>query len=89
MNIEATINELKHYTSTQLQALSCAIAAERKSRENEKRKEIIEKTCADLKELDATIQETVEVVVTDYDGLTTHGSLDLLDLCEVLRGYIP
>lgn len=89
MNIETTINELKHYTSTQLQTLSCAIADEQKSRENEKLKEIVEKTCANLKELDAAIQNTIEVVITNYDGLAEPGSLDLLDLCEVLREYIP
>ena len=89
MNIETTINELKHYTSTQLQILSSAIAAERQSRENEKLKEVIEKTCANLKELDNIIQDTVEVVITDYDGLAVPGSLDLLNLCEALREYLP
>lgn len=89
MNIETTINELRHYTSTQLQILSNAIAAERQSRENEKLKEVIEKTSANLKELDNIIQDTVEVVITDYDGLAVPGSLDLLNLCEALREYIP
>lgn len=89
MNIETIINELKHYTSTQLQTLSGAIAAERQSRENERLKELIEKTCANLKELDAAIQDPVEVVITDYNGLAVPGDLDLLDLCEVLKGYIP
>lgn len=89
MNIETTINELKHYTSTQLQLLSGAIAAERQSRENEKLKEVIEKTSANLEELDKIIQDTVEVVITDYDGLAVPGSLDLLNLCEALREYIP
>lgn len=89
MNIETTINVLKDYTDAQLQTLASAIAAERKSRDNEKLKEIIEKTCADLKELDATIQETVEVVITDYDGMAVPGSLDLLELCDVLREYLP
>lgn len=89
MNIETTINELRHYTSTQLQILSSAIAAERQSRENEKLKEVIEKTCANLKELDNIIQDTVEVVITNYDGLAVPGSLDLLNLCEVLREYLP
>lgn len=89
MNIEATINELRHYTSTQLQILSSAIAAERQSRENEKLKEVIEKTSANLKELDNIIQDTVEVVITDYDGLAVPGSLDLLNLCEALREYLP
>lgn len=89
MNIETTINELKHYTSTQLQILSSAIATERQSRENERLKELIEKTCANLKELDAAIQDTVEVVITDYDGLAVPGSLDLLNLCEALREYLP
>ena len=89
MNIETTINELRHYTSTQLQILSSAIAAERQSRENEKLKEVIEKTCANLKELDNIIQDTVEVVITDYDGLAVPGSLDLLNLCEALREYLP
>ena len=89
MNIETIINELKNYTSTQLQILSGAIAAERQSRENERLKEIIEKTCANLKELDNIIQDPVEVVITNYDGLAAPGDLDLLDLCEVLRGYLP
>ena len=89
MNIETTINELKNYTSTQLQILSGAIAAERQSRENERLKEIIEKTCANLKELDNIIQDTVEVVIANYDGLAVPGSLDLLNLCEALREYIP
>lgn len=89
MNIETTINVLKDYTDAQLQILASAIAAERKSRDNEKLREIINKTCANLKELDATIQETVEVVIQDYDGATIPGSLDLLDLCEVLRDYLP
>lgn len=89
MNIETTINELKHYTNTQLQTLSCAIAAERQSRENERLKELVEKTSANLKELDAAIQDTIEVVITNYDGLAEPGSLDLLDLCEALREYIP
>ena len=89
MLIETTINELENYTNKQLRELASAIAAERKSRENEKLKEIVEKTCANLKELDATIQETVEVVVVDYDGEAIPGSLDLLELCDVLRGYLP
>lgn len=89
MNIETTINELKKYTSVQLQTLASAIAAERQSRENEKLKELIEKICANLKELDAIIQDTVEVVITDYDGLAVPGSLDLLNLCEALREYLP
>ena len=89
MDIETTINELRHYTSTQLQILSSAIAAERQSRENEKLKEVIEKTSANLEELDKIIQDTVEVVITDYDGLAVPGSLDLLNLCEALREYIP
>lgn len=89
MSIETIINELKHYTSPQLQILSNAIAAERQSRENEKLKEVIEKTCANLKELDNIIQDTVEVVITDYDGLAVPGSLDLLNLCEALREYLP
>lgn len=89
MNIETTINELRHYTSTQLQILSSAIAAERQSRENERLKELIEKTCTNLKELDAAIQDTVEVVIANYDGLAVPGSLDLLNLCEALREYIP
>lgn len=89
MNIETTINVLKDYTDAQLQMLASAIAAERKSRDNEKLREIINKTCANLEELDATIQETVEVVVVDYDGEAIPGSLDLLELCDVLRGYLP
>lgn len=89
MNIETTINELRHYTSAQLQILSGAIAAERQSRENERLKELIEKTCANLKELDAAIQDTVEVVIANYDGLAVPGSLDLLNLCEALREYLP
>lgn len=89
MNMETTINVLKYYTDEQLKMLASAIAAERKSRDNEKLKEIIKRTCASLKELDATIQETVEVVITDYDGAAIPGSLDLLKLCDVLRGYLP
>ena len=89
MNIETTINELKKYTSVQLQTLASAVAAERQFRENEKLKELIEKTCANLKELDNIIQETIEVVITNYDGLAVPGSLDLLDLCEALREYLP
>ena len=89
MDMETTINVLKDYTDAQLKMLASAIAAERKSRDNEKLKEIVEKTCADLKELDATIQETVEVVIIDYDGEAIPGSLDLLALCDVLRGYLP
>lgn len=89
MNIETTINVLKDYTNAQLKMLASAIAAEQKSRKDEELKEIIKKTCADLKELDATIQETVEVVIIDYDGEAVPGSLDLLALCDVLRGYLP
>ena len=89
MNIETTINELKKYTSVQLQTLASAVAAERQFRENEKLKELIEKTCTNLKELDNIIQETIEVVITNYDGLAVPGSLDLLDLCEALREYLP
>lgn len=88
MNIETTINELKHYTSTQLQTLSCAIAAERQSRENEKLKELIEKTCANLRELNTMLNDTIEVTVSSY-GVDFSGYLDLLDLCQVLREYIP
>lgn len=87
--VETTINELKNYTNAQLQTLASAIAAERQSREDEKLKEVIEKTSANLKELDNIIQDTVEVVITDYDGLAVPGSLDLLNLCEALREYIP
>lgn len=89
MNIEATINELKKYTNVQLQTLASAIAAERQFRESEKLKELIEETCANLKELDNIIQDTVEVVIANYDGLAVPGSLDLLNLCEALREYIP
>ena len=88
MNIETTINELKHYTSTQLQMLSGAIAAERQSRENETLKELIEKTCANLRELDTMLNDTIEVTVSSYSG-AFGGYLDLLDLCQVLREYIP
>lgn len=88
MNIETIINELKHYTSTQLQTLSCAIAAERQSRENERLKELVEKTSANLKELDAVLDDTIEVTVSSY-GVDFTGYLDLLDLCQVLREYIP
>lgn len=89
MNIETTINVLKDYTDAQLQILASAIATERQSRENERLKELIEKTCANLKELDAAIQDTVEVVIANYDGLAVPGDLDLLNLCEVLREYLP
>lgn len=88
MNIETTINELKHYTSTQLQILSCAIAAERRSRENERLKELVEKTSANLKELDTVLDDTIEVTVSSY-GVDFTGYLDLLDLCKALREYIP
>ena len=43
MNMETTINVLKDYTDAQLKMLASAIAAERKSREDEKLKEIVEK----------------------------------------------
>lgn len=87
--VETTINELKNYTNAQLQTLASAVAAERQSRENEKLREIIRKTCTNLEELDATIQETVEVAIKDCDGATVPGSLDLLELCDVLREYLP
>ena len=87
--VETTINELKNYTNAQLQTLASAVAAERQSREDEKLREIIRKTCANLEELDATIQETVEVAIKDCDGATVPGSLDLLELCDVLREYLP
>lgn len=88
MNIETIINELKHCTSPQLQTLSGAIAAERQSRENEKLKELIEKTCANLRELDTMLNDTIEVTVSSY-GEDFGGYLDLLNLCEALREYIP
>ena len=88
MNIETTINVLKDYTNAQLKMLASAIAAERKSRENEKLKEIVEKTCADLRELDTVLDDTIEVTVSSY-GVDFTGYLDLLDLCQVLREYIP
>lgn len=87
--VETTVNELKNYTNAQLQILASAVAAERQSREDEKLREIIRKTCANLEELDATIQETVEVAIKDCDGATVPGSLDLLELCDVLREYLP
>lgn len=87
--VETTINELKNYTNAQLQTLASAVVAERQSRENEKLREIIRKTCTNLEELDATIQETVEVAIKDCDGATVPGSLDLLELCDVLREYLP
>lgn len=89
MNIETTINKLENYTDEELKALASAIAAERKSRENERLKELIEKTCTYLEKLDTALGETVEVVITDYDGLAVPGSLDLLNLCEALREYLP
>lgn len=87
--VETTINELKNYTNAQLQTLASAVAAERQSRDDEKLREIIRKTCTNLEELDATIQETVEVAIKDCDGATVPGSLDLLELCDVLREYLP
>lgn len=87
MNIETTINILKNYTDTQLKMLASAIAAERKSRENEKLKEIVEKTCADLEELDIVLDDTIEVTVSSY-GVDFTGYLDLLNLCKALRDYI-
>ena len=87
--VETTINELKNYTNAQLQTLASAVAAERQSRDDEELRELIRKTCANLEELDTTIQETVEVAIKDCDGATVPGSLDLLELCDVLREYLP
>lgn len=87
--VETTINELKNYTNAQLRTLASAVAAERQSRDDEKLREIIRKTCTNLEELDATIQETVEVAIKDCDGATVSGSLDLLELCDALREYLP
>lgn len=87
MNIETIINELKHCTSTQLQTLSGAIAAERQSRDDDKLKKMLKKTCADLKELDTILDDTIEVTVSSY-GVDFTGYLDLLNLCKALRDYI-
>lgn len=85
--VETTINKLKNYTNAQLQTLASAVAAERKSREDGKLKEIIEKTCIDLKELDIALDDSVEVTVSSY-GVDFTGYLDLSELCRALRDYI-
>ena len=88
MNMETTINVLKDYTDAQLQTIASAVAAERKSRENKRLKELIEKTIANLRELDTMLNDTIEVTVSAYED-DFIGDLDLLDLCNVLREYIP
>jgi len=87
MNVETTINILKDYTDAQLKMLASAIAAERKSRDDERLKKIVEKTCSDLEELDTALDDTIEVTVSSY-GVDFTGYLNLLDLCKALRDYI-
>lgn len=88
MNVETTINILKDYTDAQLKILASAIAAEQKSRDDDKLKKIVEKACVDLEELDTVLDDTIEVTVSSY-GVDFTGYLDLSELCQVLREYIP
>lgn len=87
MDIETVIEELENYTDKELKILVNCISAEQQSREEGKLKEIVEKTCTALKELDTALDDSVEVTVSSY-GVDFTGYLDLSELCRALRDYI-
>ena len=89
MNINELIGNLLKCTNEELRDFSRAICQIQQEREDEQKRKGIEATCEALKTLDELLGQTITVEIeSDFGGRVT-GELDLLELCDVLREYLP
>ena len=89
MNINELIRELSTHTDEELINLSRAISTVQQEREDMIKRKAIDEACEALKTLDGILQQTITVKIVDYYAEHVEGELDLLELCDVLRGYLP
>ncbi len=89
MNINELIGNLSNCTDEELRNFSRAICVVQQERDDEQKRKGIETACEALEALDKLLQQTITVeVVGDY-AERVEGELDLLELCDVLREYLP
>lgn len=89
MNINELIGNLSKCTDEELKNFSRAISEVQQEREDGLKRKAISAACEALQTLDELLGQTVTVeIACDFGGCVT-GELDLLELCDVLREYLP
>lgn len=89
MNINEIIGNLSKCTDEELRNFSRAISTVQQEREDAIKRKAIDEACEALKTLDDILQQTITVEVVDDCAEHVEGELDLLELCEALREYLP
>lgn len=89
MNINKFIRELSTHTDEELVNLSRAISTVQQERQDSLKRKAIDEACEALKALDDILQQTVTVGIVGDCAEHVEGELDLLELCDILRAYLP